>query len=622
MLHWRLEASRALGRAQECRDTVVCADEMLKNARPRPTSDGVTQIDTYGTGAMAGDGGGENTQGNGKQTRVQSLPAPLSRLVVEQAPFGLVLVDDAGRVRWANAGFRALLELDEEELMGRPVDGLIRYSGFLHDRHDEWVALEEGWEPARLAADPQDDGHLVLVSATPVEREQGDRLRLLSVIDPGESSAALEPGAWQRLPVRLPNVWLFEDRLEHALERADRTEGCVGLIMLRLDGHAALRETLGAAAFEALAGRVEQRLARTLRREDSLVKLRPGCWGVLIEPPLTPGGLQATVMRCLEAMEPPFRQETHPTLLTLSAGVAIYPEDGELPSQLLSSAETALERAGPSGHAFFDEALRHHLDAQLAFRQRLQDALLNPEAHFRLLYQPLIALDSGRCLGLEALLRWHHPTLGPLLPADFLPVVNELGEQVRLDRWVIATVIAQHAAWQAEGSPLAELDVAVNVDDDLLDQAVFDRRPLDLFLRQQGLERGWLSLELGQQGLIEHAASQTHLLRRLERLGVGLVANDIGAAPLDLPRLSTLPISRIKLNPRMIDSLERGGVLEALLRCFQALGVEVVLIGIETLAQLEAARALGVSLGQGNLLGTPQAPADLAGWWEARPTTA
>lgn len=569
-----------------------------------------------------GDGGGGPAQDNGRQARVCHLPTALSRLVVEQAPFGLVLVDDEGLIQWTNAGFRALLEAGEGELTGHPVDGWIRYSGFLRDRHDEWVALEEGWEPARLVVGEVDDERLVLVSATPVEREHGGRLRLLSVIDPGESPAAVEPGAWRQLPARLPNVWLFEDRLDHALERADRAGGHVGLMLLRLDGHSTLRETLGPGAFEALVGRVEQRLARTLRREDSLAKLRPGCWGVLIEPPLTPGGLQATVMRCLEAMEAPFRVEGHPTLLTLSAGVAIYPEDGDAPSLLLASAETALERAGPSRHAFFDDALRRHLDDQLAFRQRLQEALLAPEAHFQLLFQPQLDLASGRCVGLEALVRWQHPRLGLLPPAEFLPVVAELGEQVRLDRWVISTAIAQHATWREEGSPLAELGVAVNVADDLLDQATFDRRPLDLFLRQQGLEPGWLALELGQQGLIEHASAQAHLLRRLERLGVGLVVNAVGATPLDLPHLASLPVSRVKLSPSLIDSPESGGVLDALLRCLEGLRLETVLVGVETPAQLEAVRALGGTLAQGWLLGAPQSPDDLARWWATRSPSA
>ncbi|MCK2184948.1 EAL domain-containing protein [Halomonas getboli] len=567
---------------------------------------------------MMVDGSGGPAQGTDKQAGVHFLPAALSRLVVEQAPFGLVLVDADGRVQWANAGFQAMLEIDEDTLRGRPINGLIRYSGFLSERQGGWVALEEGWEPARLGVGERDDERLVLVSATSVQQEHEGRLRLLSVIDPGEAPAALAPGAWRRLPARLPNVWLFEDRLAHALERADRSEGHVGLLVLRLDGDAALRESLGAEAFEALSGRVEQRLACTLRSEDSLVKLWPGRWGVLIESPITPGGLQATVMRCLEAMEPPFRLAEHPTLLTLSAGVAVYPEDGDAPAQLLASAEAALARAGPSRHAFFDDALRYHLDEQLAFRQQLQEALLAPEAHFQLLFQPQLDLDSGRCVGLEALVRWRHPRQGLLPPDAFLPVVAELGQQVRLDRWVIARTIAQHAAWQAEGSPLAALDIAVNAEGELLDQAAYDRRPLDLFLRQQGLEPGWLSLELTQQGLFDRVAGQTHLLRRLRRLGVGLVANDVGATPLDLSTLAGLPLSRIKLSPTLVASFERDRVLEALLQCFHALQIETVLVGVETSTQLAAARALGVTLAQGYLLGAPQTPDELAEWW-ARP---
>ncbi|MFG6176407.1 EAL domain-containing protein [Halomonas sp. THAF12] len=548
---------------------------------------------------------------------VRYLPAVLSRLAVEHAPVGLVLVDDQGLIRWASAGFRRLLDRHDEALEGHSIEDLFDCPDFLAPRRDVLASLDRGWQQVRLASrEPgQDLGRLVLVSVSAVEPEAGNALRLLSVIDPREAPEKV--AAASEAPPYLASVWRFEDRLRHALERADRLQGQVGLLMLRLE-----RPVASAAADDdELGGRVGRRLAYTLRREDSLAKLAPGCWGVLIEPPLSPEGLQTAALRCLEAMEAPVLVDERALLPSLSIGIAIHPEDGETPEQLLASAESALRRAGPSRYAFFDDGLRRRLAASLDFRQQLQAALLEPESHFQLLFQPQLELRSGRCVGLEALVRWRHPRDGLLTPEHFLPTVAELGQQVRLDRWVITEAIAQRAAWRAAGSRLAELGVAVNAHVDLLDQAVFDRRPLDVFLRQQGLEPGWLCLELAQQGLIDRAGPQAHLLRRLQRLGVGLAINDIGTGPLDLLNLTSLPVSRVKLSPVLLDSLdalEVGNALEALLRCLEVLCLESVLVGVETAPQLEAARRLGVTLVQGRLLGAPQSAEALEAWWAAR----
>ncbi|MBB3140346.1 EAL domain-containing protein [Halomonas organivorans] len=570
-------------------------------------------------------GSGREPPGNQDErppaSAVRYLPAVLSRLAVEHAPVGLVLVDGQGLIRWASAGFRRLLDRHDEALEGHSIEEWFDCPGFLAFQRDVLASLEGGWQQVRLASQgaasqgaDREPGRLVLVSVSAVEPETGDALRLLSVIDPLE---APEVAAAPETAPYLASVWRFEDRLRHALERADRLQGQVGLLMLRLARPAAP----DAADDDELGGRVGRRLAHTLRREDSLAKLAPGCWGVLIEPPLSPEGLQTAALRCLEAMEAPVLVDERALLPSLSIGIAIHPEDGETPEQLLASAESALRRAGPSRYAFFDDGLRRRLAASLNFRQQLQAALLEPEAHFQLLFQPQLELRSGRCVGLEALVRWRHPRDGLLTPEHFLPTVAELGQQVRLDRWVITEAIAQRTAWRAAGSRLAELGVAVNAHVDLLDQAVFDRRPLDVFLRQQGLEPGWLCLELAQQGLIDRAGPQAHLLRRLQRLGVGLAVNDIGTGPLDLLNLTSLPVSRVKLSPVLLDSfdaLEAGNALEALLRCLEVLCLESVLVGVETAPQLEAARRLGVTLAQGRLLGAPQSAEALEAWWAAR----
>ncbi|ATJ84692.1 EAL domain-containing protein [Halomonas beimenensis] len=545
--------------------------------------------------------------GTGRHPPLGRLPGALSHLAAEQSPVGMVLLDDEHCIRWMNAGFRTLLDGIEGDPLGAPIGEFVTRPLFLNpDRAEAPDALGDGWQQVRLGA----PGRLVLVTASP-PREAG--LRLLTFVDPHVASGTGSSGlARPGDPVtRLASVWLFEDRLRHALERARRPSHRVALLLLRLDHRASLRHRLGAEGVEALVRQVERRLTQTLRQEDSLSQLGDGCWGVLIEHPLSPEGLQATALRCLEAMDPPFRLDGCPQLLSLSVGIAIAPEDGDTAEELLSGAEAALERAGPSRHAFFDDGLKRRLARDMAFRQELQEALLDPDRHFRVLYQPQIDLRCGRCVGLEALVRWEHPRHGLLAPHDFLPVVEELGQQVRLDRWVIAAVVAQHARWRAQGSWLADMGVAVNAGVGLLDQAAFDRRPLDVFLRQQAISPGFLTLELAQQDLAAQAQAQVHLLHRLASLGVDLVVNDFDAASLDLPGLAALSVSRVKLSRGLSDALVAGGsrdrvALEALLQCLAALRLEAVLVGVETAAQLNAAVALGVPLAQGNRLGEPQ----------------
>lgn len=561
-------------------------------------------------------------RGQQAPAEVGQLPAALSRLAAEQSPVGMVLLDVDHRIRWTNAGFRALLEAPDLDPLGASISDFITRPAFLTpDDEASPGPLGSDWQQLRLGP----AGRLVLVSATPAVDRGPDDLRLLTFVDSQEAPAA---GATRPPPLfhdslnRLASVWLFEDRFRHAMERARRPDQEVALLLVRLDHREALLGRLGPEALESVVSQVERRLAQTLRREDSLSRLGDGCWGALIEHPLSPEGLQTAALRCLEAMDAPFRVQGRSQLLTLSIGIAIAPEDGDSAEQLLGCAEVALEQAGPSRHAFFDEGLKRRLCRDLAFRQELQEALLEPDRHFRVYFQPLVDLRSGRCVGLEALVRWQHPVHGLLVPGRFLPMVAELGQQVRLDRWVIASVIAQHARWREQGSWLAELGVAVNAEVGLLDQATFDRRPLDVFLRQQALEPGWLTVELAQQDLVAQSKAQVHLLRRLSALGVQLVVNDVGAAPLDLLGLASLPVSRVKLSHRLSAALVPGSperpALAALLHCLGVLELEAVLVGIETREQLEAAVGMGITLAQGHRLGEPQPPETLEGWQERR----
>ncbi|PXX96475.1 EAL domain-containing protein [Halomonas sp. LBP4] len=544
--------------------------------------------------------------------RVTAHPAGQSALAFERAPVGLAVVDGRGLLQAANSRFCALAGLPLRAARGRPVAELLPVAEALAaDEADDVVPT---WHSLGRDA-PAGVSRELLVAVQPVDEGNS---RLLTLVALDEVMAAV-PG--QHALTGLASAWLFRDRLIHAMERADRLDQGLALLLIELDDHQTLPGRVGPAVARELERQVARRLERTFRSEDSVALLGRARWGVLIEHPVSVLGLQTTAQRFLEAMDAPFDAAGRPLLLTTSIGIARYPEDGESEEELMKRAQEALSRAGKAGHGrhdFVDARLRRRLEEQEAVRRQLQEALLSPSKHFHIVYQPQVDSIDGTCRGLEALVRWQHPRCGLLDPRDFLPEVAEMGQLIRLDRWVLERVILQHRQWQEEGSALATLGMSVNLDAAMLEQSVFDSRPLDHFLRQQAEDLAWLSLEIEGAGLAARGKAHAHLLKRLEQLGVALVADELGCDPLDLLQLSALPVTRAKVSRRLVSGVGRGPnadrALAALAPCLAALGLRTVVVGVETHAQLEAVRGLGFALVQGNLFSPPLGVAELAAW--------
>ncbi|SEL74886.1 EAL domain-containing protein [Halomonas daqiaonensis] len=551
-------------------------------------------------------------------------PALLSRLVVEHTPMAMVVLDVQGRVLWANPGFFALLGMKEGDLVGKPLTDIMRMVSWLPVPYESNSELAtQQWQRIWLASEGIESSRMVLMSDMTPEPAPAGVARMLAFVElragqSGEFPPFADP------QTGLASQWVFEDRLHHAIERADRHDQRLATLLIRLDRADDIRQAYGEAVMQTLLPQISRRLTGTLRGEDSITYLGDDRWGVLIEHPVTPENLQAAALRCLEAMEAPFQLGRPPLLLTLSIGIAMHPDDGNTPEELMGNADHALGQARPASHTFFDRELKRMLSKRMALRHSLQEALLSPDRHFDVVYQPQVDLESGCCVGVEALVRWRHPKQGVLQPDAFLPMVAEMAQMVRLDRWVIEQVMAQHQRWQSAEAPLAGLRISVNLDASLLEQTVFDDRPLDRFLRQMSGELSWLSLEIDGQVLSKQADVHSLLLRRLSRMGVRLVVDNLGSAPVDLIRLAVLPVSQGKIGREMVHGLTDSSpfarqAFSALSQCLKALQLESIVVGVETVEQLTAAREKGLDQVQGNLLGTPMAASELATWLEDLP---
>ncbi|MFO8044945.1 MAG: phosphodiesterase [Halomonas sp.] len=551
---------------------------------------------------------------DGHASPVARHPVALAGLAFENARVGLAIIDVAGRLRAANACFRALLGLSPDAVLDDLCIGKLMPIGSALSLLPSELKQSE-WHEVYLYDAAANEGDLLL-SVTALE---ADACQLLTLVP----RSLVVHGVFTRDALtRLGSPSLFEDRLDNALTRAERHEQPLAIFLVELDP-SPRRAALVRWQRWRLLEQVTLRLQRVLRKEDGLARLGEGRWGVIIEHPLTPRSLQTVALRLTEAMDAPFKSEFADGLMTLSIGIARFPEDAEDVTGLMAEGSQALAQArrhGPGSYAFRDSGLRRDLEARGAFLMQLHEALLSPSRHFHLRFQPQCDAVTGRWLGIEALVRWTPPRHGTIYPSQLLPAIEELGEMVRLDRWVLDQVIQQRAAWQASGVALASLPLSVNLMAETLEQDVFDGCPLDHFLQRYSRALEGICLEFPAsaiEGLVDH---HRHLLKRLQRMGIGLVMDGLGAAPVSLVNLPALGLAGAKLAPVMMAEMEHGQLVRqgvrGLLAGLHALGIPTIAVGVETAEQLARVKRLGVESIQGYVFCPPLTAGELEAQWE------
>jgi EAL domain-containing protein (putative c-di-GMP-specific phosphodiesterase class I) len=318
------------------------------------------------------------------------------------------------------------------------------------------------------------------------------------------------------------------------------------------------------------------------------------------------------VDRLVRALDMPFElgsgQSQH---ATASVGIALG-DGGSPPEVLIRNADAAMYRAKERGRAryeLFDEEMRRRSISWLETESELRRALDNDELHN--VYQAIVSPRSGRIVGFEALVRWHHPERGVVSPADFIPVAEQSGLIVPLGSVVLERACKEAVRWnadRAEGNPLR---VAVNFSPRQLSHPRAVEMVVDT-LERTGLDPGLLCVEITESALVEDAASTLSTLNRLKALGVTLALDDFGTGYSSLTYVRRFPIDTLKIDRSFIDgiagSTEDEAIVTAVLSMGRALGVHVVAEGVETEEQAARLRSLGCTLAQGYLFSRPISP--------------
>ncbi len=397
---------------------------------------------------------------------------------------------------------------------------------------------------------------------------------------------------------------LLLDRLEQALRLASRQKHMVAVLLVELDNVRTVNRSLGYAAGDELLAQVGRRMREQVRAGDSVAQLGDDEFAILL-PDVTAVGYARAASRIVGSLREPFAIDGHELPMSASIGIATSRGGGVEPATVLQNAGIAMQRAKRQGKAYelFNADMHSAAIRRLGAEAELRRAVARSE--FTMHFQPIVGLEAGETVAVEALMRWEHPQHGLLEAQNFIDLAEETQLILPLGRFALRESCRRLSAWQAEDARGQSVGLFVNVSAQQLATPRFAHEVLEA-LRETGLEPGRLTLEMTETLMKPDADCLLAMLRRLRAAGVRIALDDFGTGYSSLAYLSHLPIDVVKLAKEFTDGMGVGrgsAVMGATLALCRALGVEVVAEGIERPEQLAELRELGADMGQGYLLG-------------------
>jgi diguanylate cyclase (GGDEF)-like protein/PAS domain S-box-containing protein len=563
------------------------------------------------------------------------------RTSFDEAPIGMVLASREGRIIQANRAFGQIVGQNREELTGVSVQKLT---------HPDDRDLSLLWRTQLLNGEVSNyqiekrflhaDGHAVWTSlhASFVRDADGKPLYAIGQIeDITERRAMSELMAHAAIhdPLTdLPNRLLFADRLELALARSLRGSRHVAVMFLDLDHFKLINDSMGHEGGDQLLRAVAERIRESVRPGDTVARFGGDEFTILFEDVVDAANARDVAERTLDGLAQPFELDDGEVFVSASVGVALSATGHDTPALLLRNADAAMYRAkerGRGGIELYDPQDDPWTVRRLRTGNDLHRALERDE--FELHYQPFVDLHTTTMVGVEALVRWRHPTRGLLPPGEFIDLAEDTGLIVPLGYWVIGEACRQAALWHdlrnQAGQESWRLMMSINVSPRQLLERNFASRLIEI-VNASGVDRDTLLLEVTETMVMRDPEHAIAVLETLKAQGMHICIDDFGTGYSSLSYLKRLPVETIKIDRSFVDGLgenpEDTAIVRAVIGMADSLRLLCVAEGVETREQVEALRALGCHIAQGFLFGHPLgvdrlAPFprdDLSSWSEDR----
>ncbi len=536
------------------------------------------------------------------------------RSLVQNASDLITVVETDTTIMYQSPSIRRVLGYDASELAGRKLTDLLhqddvgRMLGFLSEamaKPEETVSVE-----ARLR---HRDGTWrdVEIAGTDQRRDAAIGGFVLNTRDVSERKILekqLRHQAFHDPLTRLANRARFTDRLEHALQRAPRDKHAIAVLFMDLDNFKSVNDGLGHSAGDAVLVEIANRLQGCLRPGDTAARFGGDEFAVLLEGISAAEDATTVADRIFEAFRAPFEYDGKALLLRASAGIAIGDSANQDADELLRNADVAMYVAkgrGKGRYELYQQTMHVSMIERLELLGDLQRAMDRQE--FIVHYQPAVALDTGHIVGVEALVRWEHPTRGLLPPAQFIPLTEESGVILPLGRWVLTEACQRMREWQERFPSDPPLTISVNVSVRQIQEGTFVDEVAEV-LRETGLPPDSLILEITESVMMHDVTLTVNVLRALKELGVRLAIDDFGTGYSSLSYLRQFPFDILKIDKSFVDAGEGVNDKEltrAIIELGRTLQMEIVAEGIEAVEQLARLRALACDLGQGYYFARP-----------------
>ncbi|MEA2111770.1 MAG: EAL domain-containing protein [Campylobacterota bacterium] len=463
--------------------------------------------------------------------------------------------------------------------------------------------------------DSDDVPHYVELTAAPLFDENAEISAIIEsahdITKLKNAQETLQYQAEHDALTNLPNRILFLDRLKQAMKRASRADEKIAVLFIDLDHFKEINDSLGHSAGDLLLKDVSSRLLEAIRESDTVGRFGGDEFAIVIDQIKSIEVISSIVQGIINAMKEPFLIEAHQFYVTMSIGIAVFPDDGVDVETLLKNSDVAMYKAKNSGrnnYQFYTEDMTERAFERIVLETQLRQSLEKNE--MQVYYQIQVDALNNTIVGMEALVRWNHPDMGIVSPAKFIPLAEETGFIIALDEWSMLEAIKQYKEWYAQG--LNPGILSLNLSPIRLEQDGFIER-LKVILKESEADTSWLCMEVteGQMMRDPHAAIKT--LTEIHKLGIRLAVDDFGTGYSSLAYLKRLPIDKLKIDQSFIrdipDDSDDVEITRTIIAMAKGLNLSIIAEGVETKEQKEFLLEHGCNEIQGYFYHKPS-PAD------------
>lgn len=539
----------------------------------------------------------------------------LARYVFETTNDGIIVTDQNNVIVEANPAFERVTGYSQNEVLGKPPSILNSHKQAPSFYEAMWESLEKfgvwsgeiwnrkkdgqvypEWLTVKSILDDQDEitGYFGVFTDISEQKKTEDSLRNLAYYDS---------------LTNLANRTLCKERLSHDMELSDRHEESLAVVFIDLDFFKHVNDSLGHEYGDQLLVEAAERIQNQVRSSDTVVR-----WGgdefILILPGIYHSNMALVIAtNVLESLKESFHLKNTDIYIGASIGVAMYPEDAETAEALIKHADAAMYNAKSKGRdqiCFFDPELNERNLALIQVKADMRYAIDRDE--FELHYQPKVCLESGRIIGMEALLRWHDAEGVPVSPAEFIPVAENSGLIIPLGNWVMSSVCQCAERWRQSGILASGQRISINLSPKQLVYPELLTKMDEQFSRYPGIEN-FLSVEITETAAIENIQKILPVLEKIRAQGVQIELDDFGSGYSSLNYLRRLPVDILKVDKSFTDELGQNkaeqAIMESIIKMAHTLGITVVAEGVESENQLLILQALDCDKAQGFYFSKP-----------------